>query len=191
MSQHLIMKQMRAFSSLPRHGVQPGDLYLARTPMILQTILGSCVGVTFWCCRLGIGALCHGVLPKSPPGTGPIEGFRYVDFSIRYLAGQFDALGAARQELKIKLFGGADVLTVCDARIGKPTIGAQNAEVALDVLAKEGLVIQASDLGGNRGRTIHFDIQSGEVLVHRLECISRLEVSAPTGVGKSADMESN
>ncbi len=51
---------------LPDLELQPGELYLARSPSILRTILGSCVGVTFWSARLGAGALCHGVLPKCP-----------------------------------------------------------------------------------------------------------------------------
>ena len=78
---------------LPDLNLQPGELYLARTPAILRTILGSCVGVTFWSPRLGAGAMCHGVLPRCPPGwpppSSPSEGHRYVDFSIRFLARQF------------------------------------------------------------------------------------------------------
>jgi hypothetical protein len=76
----------------------------------LRTILGSCVGITFWSARLGAGALCHGVLPRCPKdwpaGFSLAEGCRYVDFSIRHLARQFDALGACRRDLEVKLFGG-------------------------------------------------------------------------------------
>src|ERR1017187_775259 len=159
-------------SSLAQLSLQPGELYLARDPTILQTILGSCVGVTFWCARLGAGALCHGVLPRSPlvwpAGSSLSDGHRYVDCSIRYLAQQFDALGASRRELEVKLFGGADVLPVAAARGGKLTVGAQNRQVAVETLAEEGLTVLASDLGGFRGRTIYFHTGTGEVLVHRL-----------------------
>ena len=34
----------------------PGEVHLARTPTIIRTILGSCVGVTFWSPKLGVGA---------------------------------------------------------------------------------------------------------------------------------------
>ena len=151
--------------------IQPGQLYLARDPVVLQTILGSCVGVTFWSARLGVGALCHGVLPKCPSTTGASDGYRYVDFSIRHLAEQFDALGVSRQELEVKLFGGADVLPVA-ARAGKPTIGSQNCQAALEVLEQEGLRVLASDLGGIRGRTIQFDTGTGEVVVYRLAALN-------------------
>ena len=153
--------------------IQPGELYLARSPAILRTILGSCVGVTFWSARLGVGALCHGVLPRCPAGASLSESHRYVDATIRYLAEQFDALGATRQELDVKLFGGADVLPVLASRALIPTIGALNCQAALEVLEEEGLHVAASDLGGIRGRTIRFHTGTGEVLVQRLAAVRR------------------
>ena len=152
---------------LPGVSVQPGQLYIAREPMILQTILGSCVSVTFWSARLGAGALCHGVLPRCPSGVAGLDGHRYVDFSIRYLARQFDALGARRKDVEVKLFGGADVLPVAAANC-KPTIGALNCQAASETLAEEGFQVLASDLRGDRGRRIKFHTGTGEVLVQRL-----------------------
>lgn len=162
-------------ADLPGMSVQPGQLYLARSSMILQTILGSCVSVTFWCARLDAAALCHGILPRCPPGTSASDRHRYVDSSIRFLAEQFDALGACRQETEIKVFGGADVLPIGAGRGGKPTVGAMNCRAALEVLEAEGFRVLASDLGGIRGRTIHFHTGTGEVFVCRL---ATLNVSA-------------
>ncbi len=153
---------------LPDLNLQPGELYLARGPAILRTILGSCIGVTFRSARLGAGALCHGVLPRCPQISSLAERHRYVDFSIRYLAQQFDALGACRDELEIKLFGGADVLPSIPGALNRPTVGALNCRAALEVLAEEGLRVSASDLGGVRGRRIHFHTGTGEVLLFRL-----------------------
>jgi chemotaxis protein CheD len=161
---------MRPPSGLECFNLRPGELHLARSPAILQTILGSCVGATFWSERLGAGALCHGVLPRSPvewpPGSTVSDGYYYVDFSIRYLAHQFDALGARRAEVQVKLFGGADVLTMGTG--GKPTVGALNCRAAEEVLAEEGLRVLASDLRGVRGRKLQFHTGTGEVLVQRL-----------------------
>jgi chemotaxis protein CheD len=156
--------------SIPTVILQPGELHLARGPAVLQTILGSCVGVTFWSRRLGAGALCHGVLPYCPGGCRATYDFaearRYVDFSIRHLARQFDGLGAQRSEVEVKVFGGADVLPV---RVGsRPTVGAQNSHAALEVLEDEGFAVLASDLGGPRGRQVFFYTATGEALVRRL-----------------------
>jgi chemotaxis protein CheD len=155
--------------ALPEVNLPPGELYLAREPAILRTILGSCVSVTFWSARLGAGALCHGVLPRCPNGTpslSPAERCRYVDFSIRYLASRFAALGARCDELEVKLFGGADVLP--SMRSGRPTVGSANCTAAVEVLAEEGLTVLCSDIGGVQGRRIEFDTGSGEVRVYRL-----------------------
>ena len=170
---------------LPDLNLQPGELYLAREPAILRTILGSCVSATLWSARLGAGALSHGVLPRCPlvwpPNSTAADGYRYVDFSIRHLAREFDALGARRDEVQVKLFGGADVLPA--NRAGKATVGALNCKAALEVLAAEGFNVAASDLGGTRGRRIHFHTGTGEVLVYRLEAWDSLSLKLDSGAG--------
>jgi chemotaxis protein CheD len=159
-------------TTLPEVYLQPGESYLAREPTIIRTILGSCVGVTFWSERLGVGALCHAQLPKtpkkSPGGLTVAAGRRYVDFAIRDLARQFDELGVSRTETQIKLFGGGDVLLVSEAGTMKPTVGKMNCEVALQVLLDEGFEVTASSLGGHSGLNIRFNTSNGEVLLRRL-----------------------
>ena len=55
---------------------------LVTQPAILRTMLGSCVGVTFLVPRLGVGALCHPMLPRCPAkllgnrAGDPLRGFR-------------------------------------------------------------------------------------------------------------------
>jgi chemotaxis protein CheD len=152
--------------------LHPGESYLARKPAIIRTILGSCVGVTFWCGRLGVGALTHSQLPRGPANSQAdlslAARHRYVDFAIRHLARQFDELGARRAEVEVKLFGGADVLLVSDAAATKATVGKLNCEAAIEVLRDEGFAVIASSLGGSSGLNIRFDTRTGEVLLRRL-----------------------
>ena len=137
---------------------------------MLRTLLGSCVGIAFRVPRLGIGALCHPMLPRLPAKLGMLlnrsSGRRYVDYAIRDLARQFDALGASRSEIEVKLFGGGDVLVMA-ASTTRPTVGKLNGEVAMKVLAEEGFGVTASSLGGKRGINIHFNTETGEVLLQR------------------------
>jgi chemotaxis protein CheD len=155
---------------LPEVYVQPGESLLVKEPTILRTLLGSCVGIAFRIPRLGIGALCHPMLPSCPltagASLGPAAGRRYVDFAIRDLAGQFDALGARRGEVEVKLFGGGDVLAV-SSNASRPTVGRLNSEAALRVLEQEGFAVAASSLGGDCGVNIHFHTGTGEVLLKR------------------------
>ena len=95
-------------------------------------------------------------------------GRRYVDFSIRDLARQFDELGAIRSEVQVKLFGGADVLLISDTSLSKPTVGRLNCETAIEVVRAEGFQVIASSLGGTAGLNIQFDTRTGEVLLRWL-----------------------
>lgn len=155
-------------ADLPQVYLLPGEFHLARNVAILRTVLGSCVGISFWIPRLGIGALCHGVLPKCPRGITGNEGYRYVDFAIRDLARQFDESGASRGEVQVKAFGGGDVLPVLSGVSRRATVGTQNWKVALEVLQDEGFGLAARDLGEKVGRVIQFHTGTGEVLVRRL-----------------------
>ena len=129
--------------------VQPGESRLVREPTILRTLLGSCVGVAFGF-RGWVGALCHPMLPRfrsSRGGIGRSAGRRYVDFAIRDLASQFDALGARRDEVEVKLFGGGDVLADgqrCDAAHGGQT---EHARSQCKVLEEEGFAVMRVFVG--------------------------------------------
>jgi len=168
--------------ALPEFHVHPGEGRLVSQAAILHTVLGSCVGVTFFVPRLGLGALCHPMLPRCHPnrrdGMTESSRRRYVDFAIQDMARQLDALGAGRNETQVKLFGGCDVLPVAPDNL-RPTVGRLNAETALRVLAEEGFALAASRLGGEAGVNIRFRTDTGEVLLRDLG-------TAPRGDGRSA-----
>jgi chemotaxis protein CheD len=156
--------------ALPDLYVQPGESHLVRDPTIMRTVLGSCVGVTFWAPRLGAAGLCHPMLPAcpaKPAQSGLANSRRYVDFAIRDLSKQFDSLGARRGEIEVKLFGGGDVLVVTNPA-SRPTVGRLNCESAIRVLDEEGFAVAASSLGGTSGINIQFNTGTGEVLLKRL-----------------------
>jgi chemotaxis protein CheD len=164
---------------LPRVNLGIGEGCIARSPMWVETVLGSCVAAVFWSRRLRIGAMCHAALPFCPRDvlakTDRSGALRYVDYSIRHLLDRMGALGAARKELQVKLFGGADVLPMT-GRV--ESVGSKNCSVALRVLEEESLVLTGSDLGGNQGRVIYFNSLTGEVLVRRLPGNELVERSA-------------
>jgi len=156
--------------ALPEIDLQPGEFLLVRKPTILRTLLGSCVGIAFRVPRLGVGGLCHPMLPHCPTKQAErmsrSAGRRYVDYAICDMARQFDALGARRREVEVKLFGGGDVLSMVTAS-ARPTVGKLNIEVAMKSLEEEGFTIAASSLGGKCGINIYFNTQTGEVLLKR------------------------
>jgi chemotaxis protein CheD len=168
-------------SELPEYYLLPGEVHFTRSPAILKTVLGSCVGITFWIPRLGIAALCHGILPRSPRGITTSEGYRYVDFAISDLGRRFDEAGANRSEVQVKVFGGGDVIPVLSEASRNRTVGRQNLDAAIEVLREERFEIVARDMGDTIGRVIQFNTMTGDVLMRRLQITKVEEIDLLTG----------
>jgi chemotaxis protein CheD len=156
----------RSDAELPQVFLQPGEFFLAREPAMIGTILGSCIGVTFWSPKHMVGALCHAMLPAHPRASSLADGLRYVDFCIHNLARLFDELGATRAEVQVKVFGGADMFASTDP--ARPTVGKQNRDLAIDMLRAEGYRVAAHSIGDTFGRKIKFNTRSGDVFLLRL-----------------------
>lgn len=155
--------------------LKPGEFYLGEGPAVVSTILGSCVSVTMFHPGSGTGAICHGLLPrcggkKSCDGTC-LEGFRYVDCSIKRMIRKFDEIGACRGDIQVKIFGGADMFGAGSADARSMSVGMENVMVARTIIEKEGFHLAAFDTRGNLGRKIFFFTHTGEVLLKRLRVV--------------------
>jgi len=144
--------------------LKPGEVYVARHPALVSTVLGSCVSVVLHAPRDSVGAICHAVLP----GGSENDDFRYVDKAVSYLYNRLTALCGGADGIEAKLFGGADVLNSGVRKDGAPSVGNRNVEAALQVLDTLGLKVSAADTGGIRGRKLFFYSRSGEVFVRQV-----------------------
>lgn len=154
---------MSASPELSTIYLRPGEIAIVREPTLISTVLGSCVSFTFFHSARGLAGICHALLPH---GSGE-EGFRYVNECGKHLLASFLAQGVRREEIEVKLFGGADMFE--GRRGGAPlSVGEQNLAAARSFIEEEGLRLRASDVGGRRGRKILFHSGTGEVLLKRL-----------------------
>lgn len=157
-------------TELPKFHLNPGRVIFSQSPMMISTILGSCVSVVMHHSRTGMGAMCHGLLPTCRCGGEYRhkqvcdDCFRYMDCSIRYMIEEFGTLKIPVKELTIKLFGGADMFSTGQTK----TVGHQNIHVARDLLRTKNLRIASEDVGGDQGRKIFFFTHTGEVRLKRL-----------------------
>lgn len=144
--------------------LKPGEILVSRSPLLVTTVLGSCVAVTMFSASRGFGAICHAMLPEN---SGRDRDLRYVDTALQHIYDKVVEYGIG-SDLIVKLFGGAQVLDVGESNSKKRTIGEQNvskAEQALNVL---GLAVSARDTGGLYGRKLLFCTRSGDVYVRRI-----------------------
>ncbi|HXY54321.1 MAG TPA: chemotaxis protein CheD [Nitrospirota bacterium] len=158
---------------LPVRYLKVGEIQVTDRPSVIVTILGSCLSVTMFSRRLGVGGICHGLMPTCSYMKQCIEacksGFKYVDCSILRMVKQFEGLGAKRSEIEVKCFGGAELFSRNNDKTREAvSIGRENIQAARKILKQEGLTLLAMDIGGNGGRKILFYPHTGEVLLKRL-----------------------
>jgi chemotaxis protein CheD len=153
--------------------LKPGEMYFSQEPAVVVTVLGSCLSVTMFHRRRGLGAICHSLLPnfsgrKEWYGEC-LEGLKYVDCAIQRMVRIFDRYKVQRGEIEVKYFGGADMFTRQTEGPDVVSVGRQNIFSAEKILNTEGLKLNVKDVGGIQGRKIFFYIHTGEVLLKRLK----------------------
>ena len=142
-----------------------GQLHAAAAPTAITTVLGSCVAVCLWDRERGVGGVNHFLLPYFVAG-GAASSPRFGNVAMARLVEGVVALGARRQNLQAKVFGGACVI---DAFHGRGEhLGTKNVEVAVALLEREQIPVVAQDVGGRRGRKVIFHTDSGVALVKRI-----------------------
>lgn len=161
---------LNRFSGLQHVYLQPGEFHITGRPELVSTVLGSCLSVTMFYKALPISAICHSLLPVCPGdglscATCP-NAFKYVNCSIAIMAEIFDRHGISRDDIEVKLFGGAEMFSTEGGY--DRAIGRQNVQAALEALSSENLTISASDTGGMLGRKLYFNTQTGEVFLQKI-----------------------
>lgn len=160
-------------SQIPFIYLKPSDIYITETPLMVETVLGSCVSVTMFDRTSGVSMICHCLLPQCrneiPCDRDCADGFKYVECSIRRMINKFDSYNIKRSNIEVKVFGGADMFMAGGDNANSMAIGKQNIETALQIIKSERLNLIASDVGGYQGRKIFFNTYTGEVHLKRLK----------------------
>lgn len=132
-----------------------GEFHASRDPVVLSTILGSCVAVCLHDPASGIGGMNHFLLPDGG-GSQDARSERYGVNAMEQLINALLRLGARRAGLVAKAFGGANM----SPRLAP--IGDANARFARQFLATEGITCLAESFGGTNARRVLFWPQTGK-----------------------------
>ncbi len=154
-----------------------GECIFTNANVVVSTVLGSCVSVTFFHKKTLYSGIFHAILPEHDETKSEFGSCRFVDYSIDSMVQKFDRLNIKPKELEIKLFGGAftsernsreEVLRIVD-------VGAKNVAVARRKLREHGLRVINESVQGDRGRKLYFCTHTGEVWVKYLRKMQMLD----------------
>jgi chemotaxis protein CheD len=137
-----------------------------QSPAVLKAYgLGSCVAVALYDPEARIGGLGHMLLPNRPEKNPLGSESKFVDAGIVQMVDELVRSGAHRENLVAKVTGGANMFETSYQTLIN-SIGARNARSARDTLTSLNIPILGEEVGGNRGRTVAFDLATGNMMVY-------------------------
>jgi len=141
--------------------VLPGEYFVSREDLVIMTVLGSCISACIWDSSARVGGMNHFMLPD---GDGVEGGGRYGSYAMELLINELQKLGARRETMQAKVFGGAQVM----AGFTSMNVGERNTAFVLDYLSTERIPVVSQDVLDIHPRKVCFFPVVGKALVKRL-----------------------
>jgi chemotaxis protein CheD len=145
--------------------VHVSDAKVSNNPAdtIVTYSLGSCIAVCLYDQATKIGGMLHYQLSDSKidPQRAKEKPFMFADTGMQILVGKLVEMGANKKRIQIKISGGAEM----DTGPKGFDIGKRNYLAIRKILWKNGMFIDAEDIGGHSPRNMYMDISNGAVMV--------------------------
>ena len=125
--------------------------------------LGSCIGVCLYDPATHIGGMLHCQLPNSTmdPERAKEMPFMFADSGTKILVEKLVTMGANKKRMQVKIAGGSAMNTGPKGF----NIGKRNHLAIRKILWKNGMFIDAEDVGGFSPRNMFMNIANGAVTV--------------------------
>ena len=145
--------------------ILPGEFFVSSTPMVIYTVLGSCISACIRDPIVRVGGMNHFMLPEPKEAEHDSwgESTRYGSFAMESLINAILKHGGIKNRLEIKLFGAGKIY---DSQID---VGDKNAKWVTQYLESEGLAVSNADLGNVFPRKVYYFTESGRVLLKKIE----------------------
>lgn len=141
------------------------DFKVSKSPDILRTVLGSCVGICLYDPASTIGGLAHIMLPGNNDNSNNPK--KYADTAIALMIEEMRNKGAHTDLLIAKITGGSSMFKMPEnSFIG--SIGINNVKKVKEVLHAHNINIVVEDVLGDYGRTVDFFLDSGRLKIKSL-----------------------
>lgn len=139
--------------------VLPGEYFVSSEDVLVMTVLGSCIAACVWDGKARVGGMNHFMLPEGEDGSG-----RYGSYAMELLLNEMLKMGARRETMQAKVFGGGAVM----AGFTTMNVGERNTKFVLDYLATERIPVVSQDVMDIHPRKVCFFPVTGKALVKRL-----------------------
>jgi len=140
--------------------VLPGEYYVTTDDMVIMTVLGSCIAACIWDPRVRVGGMNHFMLPEG----GADAGGRYGSYAMELLINEMMKLGARREYMQAKVFGGGQVMQSFTTM----NVGERNTQFVLDYLQTERIAVVSKDVLDIYPRKVCYFPATGKAMVKRL-----------------------
>lgn len=145
--------------------ILPGEFFVSADPMIVYTVLGSCISACIRDPIARVGGMNHFMLPEPKEGGYDSwgESTRYGSYAMESLINGILKRGGLKSRLEVKLFGAGKIYE------GNIDVGARNVDWVREYLRAEGLMPVKTDLGDVYPRKVYYFTESGRVLLKKIE----------------------
>ncbi|MCP4133597.1 MAG: chemotaxis protein CheD [bacterium] len=146
--------------------IHPGEFFVSGEDEIIGTLLGSCVAVCLIDTVTGYAGMNHFMLPGriSVQDIFQDRSARYGITAINHLMAEMIKMGALRNKMTAKIFGGGHVL---DTDGGITSIPQDNIKIAKVMMELEDIPITEIDVGDNFTRKLLLVVKSGKVYLRK------------------------
>ncbi len=143
-----------------------GEIMVAESPNLLRAVgIGSCIAVALYDRDTTIGSLAHIMLPCIEESHNKSHPARFSDVAIGIMIGEIKERGARIQNVRAKIFGGANMFPEIISSDSTMDIGKRNISAVREELEKHNIEIIAEEVGDHIGRTVLFNTEDGSVVV--------------------------
>lgn len=154
--------------------IMPGEYFVSQDPMVVYTVLGSCISVCIRDTVAKIGGMNHFML-AAPSNNIEDDHWgasaRYGSYAMEVLLNELLSRGGMKSRLEVKVFGGGKIYE------GLNDVGAKNAAWALEYLEREGIQPVKADVGDICPRKVYYFTESGRVLLKKLDPVQRQAIA--------------
>jgi chemotaxis protein CheD len=160
----------------PEVHVNVGDAAVLHGRGVLSSIgLGSCVALVLYDRGTQVGGLAHILLPHEALSRTPGRASKYATTAVPHLLDAMRALGMVGSvgTLEARLVGGASMFANL-LKGGGINMGERNVIATRRALAAAGITLAGEDVGGDYGRSVFFDVATGQLRVTSIRHGERL-----------------